>query len=63
MYEVFLILTLGIDDGYWKGEVNGQQGMFPCLVVEEIHSDDTDQQVSSRCLSGSDTVCLISTFL
>ncbi|XP_067944304.1 F-BAR and double SH3 domains protein 2-like isoform X2 [Watersipora subatra] len=28
----------GIDDGYWKGEIEGVQGMFPSLVVEEIEN-------------------------
>ena len=28
----------GVDDGWWKGEINGQIGVFPSLVVEEICS-------------------------
>ena len=26
----------GIDDGWWKGELNGKIGVFPGLVVEEL---------------------------
>jgi len=29
-------LLLGIDDGYWKGEADGVQGLFPSIVVEEV---------------------------
>lgn len=28
-----------VDDGWWEGEVNGQVGIFPSLVVEEIRDD------------------------
>lgn len=30
----------GVDDGWWKGELNGLIGVFPALVVEEITSED-----------------------
>lgn len=30
----------GVDDGWWKGEINGSVGVFPALVVEEITSED-----------------------
>jgi len=26
----------GVDDGWWKGELNGKVGVFPGLVVEEL---------------------------
>ena len=26
----------GVDDGWWEGEVDGQVGVFPSLVVEEL---------------------------
>ncbi|CAK8686391.1 unnamed protein product [Clavelina lepadiformis] len=29
----------GVDDGWWKGELNGKIGVFPGLVVEEIGSE------------------------
>ena len=25
-----------VDDGWWKGKVDGHEGVFPSLVVEEI---------------------------
>nr|XP_045612891.1 protein nervous wreck-like [Procambarus clarkii] len=28
-----------VDDGWWEGEVDGQLGLFPSLVVEECRSD------------------------
>ncbi|XP_011498975.1 PREDICTED: FCH and double SH3 domains protein 2 [Ceratosolen solmsi marchali] len=28
-----------IDDGWWEGEINGQQGLFPSLVVEPCAPD------------------------
>nr|XP_006824876.1 PREDICTED: FCH and double SH3 domains protein 2-like [Saccoglossus kowalevskii] len=28
----------GVDDGFWEGEVNGKIGVFPSMVVEELHS-------------------------
>lgn len=28
-----------VDDGWWEGEVDGQVGLFPSLVVEECRSD------------------------
>ena len=28
-----------VDDGWWMGEIRGQQGLFPSLVVEECGSD------------------------
>ncbi|XP_053319450.1 F-BAR and double SH3 domains protein 1 [Spea bombifrons] len=31
----------GVDDGFWKGEFNGQIGVFPSLVVEELSNDDS----------------------
>ncbi|XP_032811522.1 F-BAR and double SH3 domains protein 2-like [Petromyzon marinus] len=27
-----------VDDGFWKGELNGRVGLFPSLVVEEMNS-------------------------
>nr|XP_033783400.1 F-BAR and double SH3 domains protein 1 isoform X2 [Geotrypetes seraphini] len=32
----------GIDDGFWKGEFNGQVGVFPSLMVEEIVNDGSE---------------------
>uniref|UniRef100_H2YMG0 SH3 domain-containing protein n=1 Tax=Ciona savignyi TaxID=51511 RepID=H2YMG0_CIOSA len=32
----------GIDDGWWKGELNGKVGVFPGLVVEELGSCDVN---------------------
>lgn len=26
----------GVDDGFWEGECNGNTGVFPSLVVEEL---------------------------
>ena len=34
----------GIDDGFWEGEANGQVGVFPSLVVQEL--DDTSTMVN-----------------
>jgi hypothetical protein len=28
-----------VDDGWWEGEINGQQGLFPSLVVEPCGPD------------------------
>ncbi|XP_052124235.1 protein nervous wreck [Frankliniella occidentalis] len=28
-----------VDDGWWEGELNGQKGLFPSLVVEECHAN------------------------
>ena len=25
-----------VDDGWWKGKVDGKEGVFPSLVVEEL---------------------------
>ena len=33
----------GVDDGWWKGEINGKTGVFPSLVVEEISSAYTSE--------------------
>jgi len=30
----------GVDDGWWKGELNGKTGLFPALVVEELGSNE-----------------------
>ena len=30
----------GIDDGFWEGEVNGNVGVFPSLVVEELTDEN-----------------------
>ena len=35
----------GVDDGFWEGEINGQVGVFPSLVVEEIGQQSEDQVV------------------
>ncbi|XP_029439327.1 F-BAR and double SH3 domains protein 1 isoform X2 [Rhinatrema bivittatum] len=32
----------GVDDGFWKGEYNGQVGVFPSLMVEEILNDGSE---------------------
>uniref|UniRef100_A0A8C5PLX4 F-BAR and double SH3 domains protein 1 n=1 Tax=Leptobrachium leishanense TaxID=445787 RepID=A0A8C5PLX4_9ANUR len=38
----------GVDDGFWKGEFNGQVGVFPSLVVEELSEDlETSQELPS----------------
>ncbi|XP_048237031.1 F-BAR and double SH3 domains protein 2-like isoform X4 [Haliotis rufescens] len=29
----------GVDDGYWEGEFNGNSGLFPSMVVEELTAD------------------------
>ncbi|XP_056296104.1 F-BAR and double SH3 domains protein 1-like [Pseudoliparis swirei] len=28
-----------VDDGFWEGELNGQIGLFPSLVVELVHNE------------------------
>ncbi|XP_034254415.1 protein nervous wreck isoform X2 [Thrips palmi] len=28
-----------VDDGWWEGEIHGQKGLFPSLVVEECHAN------------------------
>ena len=28
-----------VDDGWWMGEIRGQKGLFPSLVVEECGQD------------------------
>lgn len=30
----------GVDDGWWKGELNGKTGVFPALVVEELEQEN-----------------------
>lgn len=30
----------GVDDGWWRGEINNSVGLFPSLVVEELLSVD-----------------------
>ncbi|XP_069026867.1 F-BAR and double SH3 domains protein 1-like [Embiotoca jacksoni] len=32
-----------VDDGFWEGELNGQIGVFPSLVVEVVH-DEREQE-------------------
>ncbi|XP_063302292.1 F-BAR and double SH3 domains protein 1 [Pelobates fuscus] len=32
----------GVDDGFWKGEFNGQVGVFPSLVVEELSEQGSE---------------------
>jgi len=32
----------GVDDGWWKGELNGQVGVFPSIVVEELGTNHRD---------------------
>ena len=34
----------GVDDGWWKGELNGRKGLFPAIVVEEFGSDETKRE-------------------
>ena len=47
----------GIDDGYWKGTVNGVSGMFPSIVVEEVddynpsEAANYHQEVGAVCCS------------
>lgn len=53
-----------MDDGFWEGELNGQTGVFPSLVVELIHVDgeEQDQEVrlhGSVCASNSTTTGLL----
>ncbi|KAL3880913.1 hypothetical protein ACJMK2_033116 [Sinanodonta woodiana] len=33
----------GVDDGFWEGEFNGQVGVFPSLMVEELESGDNSE--------------------
>ncbi|XP_074530667.1 F-BAR and double SH3 domains protein 1-like [Halichoeres trimaculatus] len=33
-----------VDDGFWEGELNGQVGFFPSLVVEIIHNKWEDEE-------------------
>ncbi|KAM7388916.1 hypothetical protein PAMP_022918 [Pampus punctatissimus] len=33
-----------VDDGFWEGELNGQIGVFPSLVVELIHDEGEDEE-------------------
>ena len=32
----------GVDDGWWMGELNGQTGLFPSIVVEECQANGDD---------------------
>lgn len=34
----------GIDDGFWQGEIDGQFGVFPSLVVEELVENGEPKQ-------------------
>ncbi|XP_063598257.1 protein nervous wreck-like [Penaeus indicus] len=43
-----------VDDGWWEGEVDGQVGLFPSLVVEECRSDGEPLTPDvSRAVSGA----------
>ncbi|XP_018519974.1 F-BAR and double SH3 domains protein 2 isoform X2 [Lates calcarifer] len=33
-----------VDDGFWEGELNGQIGVFPSLVVELIHDEGEEEK-------------------
>lgn len=44
----------GVDDGWWKGELNGRIGVFPGIVVEEIVDAGEDgSSLSARERSSS----------
>ena len=47
LINVVLIICVdtGIDDGYWKGEVDGKQGMFPSMLVEEVDTAENNQEL------------------
>ncbi|KAF3693527.1 F-BAR and double SH3 domains protein 1 [Channa argus] len=32
-----------VDDGFWEGELNGQVGVFPSLVVELVHDEGEEE--------------------
>lgn len=33
-----------MDDGFWEGELNGQIGVFPSLVVELVHNEEQEEE-------------------
>ncbi|XP_026212804.1 F-BAR and double SH3 domains protein 1-like isoform X2 [Anabas testudineus] len=33
-----------VDDGFWEGELNGQIGVFPSLVVELVHEEGEEEE-------------------
>ena len=40
----------GVDDGYWEGELSGQSGVFPSLLVEELMDPSADQVPGGACV-------------
>ncbi|XP_039256574.2 F-BAR and double SH3 domains protein 2-like isoform X2 [Styela clava] len=49
----------GVDDGWWKGELNGNTGVFPALVVEEMTSEEQDYKPvkkTNNWISSTDTL-------
>lgn len=36
--------ALQVDDGFWEGELNGQIGVFPSLVVELVHNEAEEEE-------------------
>lgn len=36
--------VLQVDDGFWEGELNGQIGVFPSLVVELVHNEEQEEE-------------------
>lgn len=42
---------LGVDDGYWEGELAGRTGAFPSLLVEEVDENGSvlgSEEVSTQ---------------
>ena len=44
-FVLIICVDTGIDDGYWKGEVDGKQGMFPSMLVEEVDTVENNQEL------------------
>ena len=47
--QMIEILNKGesVDDGWWKGRVDGREGVFPSLVVEELGQSEQVPSMSS----------------
>ncbi|KAM3612704.1 uncharacterized protein V6R79_012945 [Siganus canaliculatus] len=39
-----------VDDGFWEGELNGQTGVFPSLVVELVHEEGKEEDEEEELL-------------
>lgn len=45
----------GVDDGFWEGNVNGQFGVFPSLVVEEIEGSEPQVSTTSTTVENEES--------